>query len=166
MAGYRKNLAAVEEHLDENESIIESCEGVYEKEIFGSETIRNGIFIVTEKRVVFFAKKLMGYDLESFPLTKISAIEMSKGFMGKSINMKMSGNTASMKWIQKGEPDKLVAYVREHMGEKAPAPAPAPAAHSGDDIPAQIQKLAALRDQGILTEEEFTSKKAELLAKM
>ena len=162
MAGYRKNLAAIEEHLDENESIIESCEGVYETEVLGSETIRNGIFIVTEKRVVFFAKKLMGYDLESFPLTKISAIEMSKGFMGKSINMKMSGNTASMKWIQKGEPDKLVAYVREHMGEKAPAPA----AHSGDDIPAQIQKLAALRDQGILTEEEFTSKKAELLAKM
>ena len=162
MASYRKNLAAVEEHLDENETIIESCEGVYETEILGSDSVRNGIFIVTEKRVVFYAKKLMGYDLESFPLTKISAIEMSKGFMGKSINMKMSGNTASMKWIQKGDPDKLVRYVRENMGEKAMAPPPPPA----DDIPTQIQKLASLRDAGILTEEEFATKKAELLAKM
>ena len=49
------------------------------------------------------------------------------------------------------------------MGEKTVAPAPAPAA---DDIPTQIQKLASLKDAGILTEEEFTNKKAELLAKM
>lgn len=33
-------------------------------------------------------------------------------------------------------------------------------------VPEQIQQLAALRDQGILTVEEFDSKKAELLARM
>ena len=35
-----------------------------------------------------------------------------------------------------------------------------------DDIPTQIQKLAALRDTGILTEEEFANKKTDLLSKM
>lgn len=35
-----------------------------------------------------------------------------------------------------------------------------------DDIPTQIKKLADLRDQGILTEDEFNKKKTELLAKM
>jgi hypothetical protein len=34
------------------------------------------------------------------------------------------------------------------------------------DIPGQIQKLAALKDQGILTEQEFQQKKQELLSKM
>jgi hypothetical protein len=34
------------------------------------------------------------------------------------------------------------------------------------DIPAQIQKLSALKDQGILTEPEFQQKKQELLSKM
>ena len=33
-------------------------------------------------------------------------------------------------------------------------------------VPEQIQQLAALRDQGILTAEEFDAKKAELLARM
>jgi hypothetical protein len=33
-------------------------------------------------------------------------------------------------------------------------------------IPRQINKLAELKEQGILTEEEFTCKKFELLAKM
>ena len=37
---------------------------------------------------------------------------------------------------------------------------------SADDIPAQIKKLAELKDAGILTEDEFAAKKEQLLAKM
>ena len=44
----------------------------------------------------------------------------------------------------------------------APAPAPAPA----EDVPAKIAQLAALRDQGPITPEEFEAKKAELLGRM
>ena len=44
-----------------------------------------------------------------------------------------------------------------------PAAAPAPAAPAAEDPILVIQKLAALRDQGILTEEEFTAKKAQIL---
>lgn len=159
MAGYNSNLKAVQEHLDEGETIIESCFGAYECKSMGQDTVRNGIFLVTEKRVVHFGKKLMGYDMESFPLSKVAAIEMSKGLMGKSISMKMSGNDANVKWINKGNPEGVVSYVRENMGETAAAPV-------AFDIPSQIQKLASLKDAGILTEDEFTTKKAELLAKM
>ena len=35
-----------------------------------------------------------------------------------------------------------------------------------EDVPEQIKKLAELKSQGILTEEEFQKKKAELLAKL
>jgi hypothetical protein len=45
----------------------------------------------------------------------------------------------------------------------APAPAPAPAAGGGDDVTAQIQKLAAMHDQGLLTDDEFSAAKAKLL---
>ncbi|HCB03723.1 MAG TPA: hypothetical protein DEQ43_05650 [Nocardioides bacterium] len=44
----------------------------------------------------------------------------------------------------------------------APPPA-APAAGIEDDVVEQLQKLAGLRDQGILTEEEFAAQKAKLL---
>lgn len=37
---------------------------------------------------------------------------------------------------------------------------------SSADIPLQIERLAVLRDKGILSETEFSSKKAELLARM
>src|SRR5215208_6219198 len=46
----------------------------------------------------------------------------------------------------------------------APAPAPAPAAGNGGPDPiVRLKELAALRDQGILTEEEFAEQKARVL---
>lgn len=47
----------------------------------------------------------------------------------------------------------------------APEPA-APSAAGGEDVMAQIQQLASLRDAGVLTEEEFAAKKAELLSRI
>ena len=37
---------------------------------------------------------------------------------------------------------------------------------SSSDVPDQIKKLAELKEQGILTEDEFQSKKQQLLSKM
>lgn len=56
----------------------------------------------------------------------------------------------------------LAAQAAQQQAVAAPAAAPAAAA-GGDDAIAQIQKLAALKDQGILTEEEFAAKKAQIL---
>jgi len=47
-------------------------------------------------------------------------------------------------------------------GAAQAAPAPAPAAAGGDDM-AELQKLADLHKQGILTDEEFAAKKAQIL---
>jgi hypothetical protein len=44
----------------------------------------------------------------------------------------------------------------------APAHAPAPAASAVDTV-AELQKLAGLKDQGILSDAEFTAAKAKLL---
>ena len=76
----------------------------------------------------------------------------------------------------------VVAGTAAHMGAKsaqrsaaadqdqdqdlaAPAPADEPAAPEAADSPQieQIKQLAALKDQGILTEEEFAASKAKIL---
>ena len=44
-----------------------------------------------------------------------------------------------------------------------PPPAPAPASSPTDDMLHQLRQLAQLKDQGILTEEEFTAQKARVL---
>jgi hypothetical protein len=43
------------------------------------------------------------------------------------------------------------------------APPPPPAGNGGSDPIAQLKELAALKDQGILTEDEFAAQKARIL---
>ena len=58
-------------------------------------------------------------------------------------------------------------YQDQYQDQAPPAPAPAdePAAPEAADSPQieQIKQLAALKDQGILTEEEFAASKAKIL---
>ena len=52
----------------------------------------------------------------------------------------------------------------EYAAQQAAAPAPAPvAAPPVDDDIAQLQQLADLHQQGILTDDEFAAKKAQVL---
>jgi type IV secretory pathway VirB10-like protein len=46
----------------------------------------------------------------------------------------------------------------------AAAPPPAPAAAAAPDMAAQLQQLAELKAQGLLTDQEFADAKAKLLA--
>ena len=50
----------------------------------------------------------------------------------------------------------------EQQQQAAPEPAPAPAAPAVDPI-AQLKELGELKQQGILTDEEFAAQKAKIL---
>jgi hypothetical protein len=50
----------------------------------------------------------------------------------------------------------------QYQQQAPPPPPPAPAAAAPDPI-AQLKQLAELKEQGILTEEEFTAQKAKIL---
>jgi hypothetical protein len=64
----------------------------------------------------------------------------------------------AQRWQQQGGYDEQP----EAYPPPAPAPAPAPAAPAPDPI-AQLKELAELKQQGILTDEEFAAQKAKLL---
>lgn len=75
-----------------------------------------------------------------------------------------------MKWISdydSREKDlaRFFEFVRNNIGKSSNSNN-AQQQNENNDIPAQIEKIAELHAQGILTDEEFTNKKQELLAKM
>ena len=47
--------------------------------------------------------------------------------------------------------------------QEAPQAPPAPASTAGPDYAAELQKLAELRDSGVITAEDFEAKKKQLL---
>ena len=54
-------------------------------------------------------------------------------------------------------------YSEDQQQAQAAAPAPAAPAPAVDPMTAELQQLAALKDQGILTQEEFDAKKKQVL---
>ena len=119
MAGLERNLQHLQEHLDPEEVAEASVLGAYETKVMGRDTVRNGVLAATDRRIVFFAKKLAGYDFESIPYENISSFEMGKGMMGHSISFYAAGNSARMKWINKGDVGRLVEIVPLTHGQWA-----------------------------------------------
>ena len=65
------------------------------------------------------------------------------------------------KWSQQ---DQQAAPQEPPPQQYAPPPAPAAAAAPASDPIEQLQKLGELKAQGVLTDEEFASQKAKILA--
>lgn len=162
MAKIDKLLKQAEEHFDEGELALHAVMGAYETEIMGRASVRNGIFIATSNRLLFYAKKLTGYDLEALPYSNVSSMEMGKSMMGAYISFFASGNSAKMKWINVGD---VRAFVDEVKARMESSKTSAPAAPAVDPV-SQLERLGKLRDAGVLTEAEFESKKAEILSRI
>lgn len=75
----------------------------------------------------------------------------------------VSGGVARRQQGKAEQKAEAEAYEQQ-QAQPAPAPAPAPAAAPATDVVTQLKELAALKDQGILTDEEFAAQKAKILA--
>jgi threonine dehydrogenase-like Zn-dependent dehydrogenase len=70
---------------------------------------------------------------------------------------------------QQAAADQQAWEAQQYQAQQAAAaqaaapPPPPPAAAGGVDVVAELQKLAALKDQGILSDAEFAAAKAKLL---
>ncbi|MGH2475834.1 MAG: SHOCT domain-containing protein [Candidatus Limnocylindrales bacterium] len=54
-------------------------------------------------------------------------------------------------------------YAAPQASYAAPPPPPTAADTRGSDVAAELERLAGLRNQGVLTDEEFAAAKAKLL---
>ncbi len=66
--------------------------------------------------------------------------------------------------VQHRQQQKWAAQEQEQYEEQAPPPqAAAPAASAAPDYAAELEKLAGLRDQGVISAEDFEAKKKQIL---
>jgi hypothetical protein len=108
----------------------------------------------------------MSNSSEDFPIEKVSSVSWSAGMLLGTITVFASGNKAEIKSVNKDDGKEIVDKLRHRL--TAPAVA-APQGSEGSATPDpmdQLKKLGGLRDAGVLTEQEFEAKKAELLGRM
>jgi hypothetical protein len=112
-------------------------------------------------------------DVEVIPMKSISSVQARRGAWYHDVTVFASGNTIVFS-VDAADAEKLRGLIMDQVlggsAHAAPPAAPAapaaPAPPSGDALIEQIKKLGELRDAGILTPEEFESKKADLLGRL
>ena len=75
------------------------------------------------------------------------------------VSRRQAGRWQQQDYAQQAE------YAQQQAAYAAPPPppAPAPAGTGGSDVTAELERLAGLRNQGVLSDEEFAAAKAKLL---
>jgi uncharacterized membrane protein YdbT with pleckstrin-like domain len=130
-------------------------------------------FVVTDDRVIFRTGTLSKHGVE-IPLERINNINFDQSVFERLIgagdlNIESAGREGQSHFEDVRHPDGVQQEIYRQMevNAKETASWSAPrAAGSGATIPEQIEQLAALRDKGHITAEEFETKKAALLERM
>ncbi|MCK9592939.1 MAG: SHOCT domain-containing protein [Methanoregula sp.] len=122
----------------------------------------NQYLIISNIRVIFWKRGLIEDINNSFNFDEISSVQENKVLLENGIELNIRGAKETFPYMSRDDVTLAVKLIREQMQKDKNKLTPV----IFDSIPAQIKKLAELRDSGILTEQEFTNKKTELLKRM
>ncbi len=120
---------------------------------------------VTDRRVLFLDKGMIfGLKQMELPLSQISAISHKTGLLLGKIEVSTAGGTKLIDMIEKKDVTKVAQIISELVNRtRNGQPAPQPF-QGTPDVASQLERLAALKNQGILTEAEFLQQKAKLVS--
>jgi hypothetical protein len=118
-----------------------------------------GFLTVTNQRIVFHG----GRKTLEFPFAKLATLNA----YSDGVELGITSRQATSKFGGLEDGEYVAAMIRALFVALEKQRAEEPGARGqGGDVADEIAKLAALRDQRILTEDEFATKKAELLARL
>jgi uncharacterized membrane protein YdbT with pleckstrin-like domain len=133
----------------------------------------NRQYIVTNRRVIQISG-IFNKNVTDSSLEKVNDVKMDQSAFGRMFNFgDVEILTASELGVNKfnriGDPIRfktamLNAKVQLESGEDLPSRVRAEEVE--EDIPTMIERLDQLRKQGVITEEEFQTKKTDLLSKL
>jgi hypothetical protein len=112
-------------------------------------------------------------DVSDYLYKDMANVKLNKGMLRSSIaiNMRFMSEPVSIENIPKDGANRIFKTIQDGIAGRLEGGKPTHLPDTGVssaqiDITEQIRKLGELKDSGILTEEEFQSKKQELLSKM
>ena len=132
-------------------------------------------FVVTDRRVIYrtgvFSKR--GVEI---PLERINNINFHQRLIDRMIgagdlDIESAGRDGQSHFDFVRHPDGVQHEIyrqmeKRNMPQNFVAATPAAPVAAAPSVPAQIEQLAALRDQGHITDAEYEQKKSELLGRM
>ena len=135
-----------------------------------------GLLVATDRRLVFVDKKLIGnrVKVEDFPYDSISSIQYELKMLFATVTIFASGNKAEIeqvmpKALARSFCEAVRALIsggdyRQLADRDGASVQPESKPSSVDQMADALERLADLRDRGLLSDEEFAEQKQRLLS--
>jgi len=127
----------------------------------------NHAFVITNRRIIQI-DGVINKNVTDSSLEKVNDVKMKQSFFGRIFDFgDIEIMTASELGINKFTTiAKPIQFKTAMLDAKERLEVPSQMVQSSPDIPTMIGQLDNLRKQGVISEEEFQAKKAQLLSKM
>lgn len=140
---------------------------VVEKLLQGTYGSRSsiGVLVATNKRLCFVDKGLIyGVRVEDFAYDQITSMEYKTGLLLGEVIIYSAGNRTRIVNCDKVQVQPFVEYVRARTSGRAEhASVPSQNTSLEEDMISRLERLADLKERGILTDEEFQTQKQKIL---
>ncbi|AZB02216.1 hypothetical protein EG359_04315 [Chryseobacterium joostei] len=150
----RKEIRELPNILSEDEKIVYLVEGR------NKITTHHIVLVATDRRLIFVDKEFMyGLKVEDFSYSKISSIQYETELMLASIDIHVSDDIVEIDGVGKYDAELFCEKVRNFMSH----PEEYFQNKSEPSTLDQLEQLGRLKENGILSEEEFNEQKKRLL---
>lgn len=140
-----KYLSLLQEHLGPGEEVDSAVLGTYETKRWRRYTTRSGVLAATNHRLIAFGLKPRGFEMRMYLYPEIRSVNVTKSFFAKNISIDSGYDHWVLFWVEAGDVPGLVELIRARIASGA----------SGLSGAAELEKLAKLKQQGLLSEEEW-----------
>ena len=174
-----KEIEKIADRLDDDEAVLEVAKQG-RMNPGGAITTPNTIF-ATDKRLIIRNPTMLGarQNVEYFDYDKITNIKLEKGIFSSTLVLSYPGmdklaglltwgreDDGEIKGLQKDKADNILQIVRNAIVEaKKESQKPVQVVQQTSTAD-ELAKLAKLKEQGILSDEEFDKMKKDLISKM
>jgi|GEM_PF-7062942 len=139
--------------------------------IFGNDRDRKSSFkgiytAVTNKRIVIAVPQVLGDDERHIPYRSVTSVDLDTGVLSRRVSLQTKGQTYHIQaqGPSKDEIRSAMKFIREKVEELHQTQQ---VVNTNEPDPTvQLQNLKQLHDEGVVSDEEFEKKKANLLEKI
>jgi hypothetical protein len=129
---------------------------------------KDWLVVLTDKRFVYIRQGIFGGVTDSaIPLEKVTAVTGRTGFINAAITVDCGETEYTIQAYSNNAVTAFTAIARgtlDAFRSKSAAMADNPAQNTDGDMISKLERLGALRSSGVLTDDEFMTQKAAILA--
>ena len=124
---------------------------------------QSGLLVLTDRRILFIHSGVIQSQQVTVPLDTVTGITVSKGLLYSNVKTTGAQSNVIVNRVDKSDAEAFASELRSILAKRAGGNATVqdkPILH----IAEELERLAGLRDRGILTGIEFNEQKSRLLA--